>query len=167
MAIEVAELIQSDFEHYSKISVFEDQILFVYPIATVLSRFSGKNAEKHVYIAGVKYDSEAAGIIVVTDHYETAELNSQELNVCWVDTLAIDKKYQKQGIGSRLLKHTISALYDKFDCMCLTVNIRNESAKSMYHKCGFDDAGELYFGGQNGPQHILKYNFPGGYQDRK
>jgi hypothetical protein len=48
MAIEVAELIQSDFEHYSKISVFEDQFLFVYPIANVLSRFSGKNAEKHV-----------------------------------------------------------------------------------------------------------------------
>jgi hypothetical protein len=48
MAIEVTELIQSDFEHYSKISVFEDQFLFVYPIANVLSRFSGKNAEKHV-----------------------------------------------------------------------------------------------------------------------
>jgi ribosomal protein S18 acetylase RimI-like enzyme len=87
--------------------------------------------------------------------------------VCWVDTLAIDKKYQKQGIGSRLLKHAISALHGKFDCMCLTVNIRNESAKSMYNKCGFDDAGELYSGGKSGPQHILKYNFCGGYQDRK
>ena len=61
-----------------------------------------------MYIAGVKCDSEAVGIIIVTDHYETAELKSQELNVCWIDTLAIDKKYQKQGIGSRLLKHTIS-----------------------------------------------------------
>jgi ribosomal protein S18 acetylase RimI-like enzyme len=161
MIIKFAELIQSDFEDYSTISVFENQAQFVFPIAKVLSRFFGRSAEKHVYIAGAKCNSEAAGIIIITDHYETAELESNKLNVCWVDTLAIDRKYQKQGIGSQLLEHAISALYDKFDCMCLTVNIRNESAKSMYIQCGFKDVDELYFGGPSGPQNILRYNISG------
>ncbi len=158
MVIKVAELIQSDFESYSTISVFENQAQFIFPIANVLSRFYGKSAEKYVHIAGVEYDSKAAGIIIVTSHYETAELKSKKSNVCWVDTLAIDKKYQRQGIGNKLLKHTISALHGKFDCICLTVNVRNKSANSMYKKCGFKDVGELYLGGPSGPQNILKYD---------
>ncbi|SDK72273.1 Ribosomal protein S18 acetylase RimI [Maridesulfovibrio ferrireducens] len=161
MVIKFVELIQSDFEDYSTISVFEHQAQFVFPIAKVLSRFSGRNAEKHVYIAGAKCDGEAAGIIIVTNYYETAELKSKKLNVCWVDTLATDRKYQKQGIGSKLLEHAISALCGKFDCMCLTVNVRNEAAKSMYIKCGFEDVGELYLGGLSGPQNILRYNLSG------
>lgn len=158
MVFKFAELIQSDFKDYATISVFENQAQFVFPIARVLSRFSGRGAEKYVYIAGAKCNSEANGIIIVTGHYETAKLESNKLNVCWVDTLATDRKYQKQGIGSKLLWLAISALSGKFDCMCLTVNIRNESAKSMYIKCGFKDVGELYYGGPSGPQNILRYN---------
>ena len=161
MVFKFSELIQSEFKVYSTISVFENQAQFVFPIERVLSRFSGRGAEKYVYIAGAKCNSEAAGIIIVTNNYETAELESNKLNVCWIDTLATDSKYQKQGIGSKLLDHAISALSGKFDCVCLTVNIRNESAKSMYIKYGFKDVGELYLGGPSGPQNILRYDISG------
>lgn len=161
MVFKFVELIQSDFKDYSTISVFENQAQFVFPIAEVLSRFFGRGAEKYLYIAGAKCNSEAAGIIIVTSHYETAKLESNKLSVCWVDTLATDRKYQKQGIGSKLLSLAISALSGKFDCMCLTVNIQNESAKSMYVKYGFKDVGELYYGGLSGPQNILRYNLSG------
>ena len=167
MIIEIVDLIQSDFEHYSTISVFENQTQFVLPIANVLSRFSGNNPEEYLLISGASRGTEAAGIIIITDRYETAQLKNQELNVCWIDTLAVDKKYQRQGIGRKLLGHAISALRSKFDCICLTVNLRNKSAKSMYNKCGFIDAGELYFGGPSGPQHILKCDLSGRLQDRE
>jgi ribosomal protein S18 acetylase RimI-like enzyme len=153
-------LTPSDFESFYTISVFEDQTQFVSPTANVLSRFSGKSAETYVFIAGAKNDGQAAGIIVVTSFYETAELNDKKLNICWIDTLAIDKKYQRQGVGSKLLNYAVSALDGNFDCMCLTVNVRNKSAQYMYSKCGFRDIGEMYYGGMSGPQNILEYDFP-------
>lgn len=164
MVIKFAKLIESEFTKYSTISVFADQAQFVYPIANVLSRFSGISAEKHVHIAGASCNAEAAGIIIVTDHYETAEIKPKILKVCWVDTLAIDSKYQKLGIGSKLLEQAVSASYGKFDCMCLTVNTQNEAAKSMYIKFGFQDTGEFYLNGTSGPQNILKYNLSNSYK---
>ena len=37
----------------------------------------------------------------------------------------------------------------------LTVNIVNPNAQAVYERSGFADTGELYHGGQLGPQRVL------------
>jgi RimJ/RimL family protein N-acetyltransferase len=39
--------------------------------------------------------------------------------------------------------------------LVLTVNCRNTAAISTYLKAGFRDTGEIYHGGNSGPQHVF------------
>ena len=155
MKLKIASLNPGDFKEFSKISLLKDQAGFIEPIGGVLERFKGSNAETNVYLAGARCDGCAAGIIVVTPTYETAKLQSAVSSLCWIDTLAVDKEFQRRGVGRKLLEHTIKSLQGRYDALCLTVNVRNESAKAMYLNFGFQDSGELYLGGTAGPQHIM------------
>jgi len=160
MKLEVTALAESDFRDFSKITVFEEQARFIPSMAELLNRFIGRDAEAYVYLAGARCDGRAAGIIVVTPTYETADLKSDGSSLCWVDTLAVDKQFQRRGVGKKLLEHSIAVIKSRHDVLCLTVDIRNISAKAMYLKSGFQDSGELYLGGSAGPQHILQYELP-------
>ncbi len=155
MGIDIKALCPTEFSEFSQLSVFEDQAEFIPSIGALLDRFSGRDAEAYVNIAGARCDGKAAGIVVVTPTYETADLKSPGSRLSWIDTLAVDRKYQRRGIGKKLLEHTISEIQGGYDCLCLTVNVRNTSAKTMYLKYGFKDSGELYRGGTAGPQNIL------------
>jgi len=160
MSIDITELNQSDFNEFSKITVFEDQAEFIPPMGELLNRFTGRGAEAYVHMIGARCDGRAAGIMVVTPRYEAAELKSAGSSICWVDTLAVDKQYQRRGVGRKLLEHTISEIKSRYEALCLTVNVRNETAKAMYLKFGFRDSSELYLGGTAGPQHILLFPLP-------
>jgi len=155
MSIDIKECSPSEFNEFSKITVFEEQADYIPTIAELLNRFSDRHAEVYIHMAGARCNGQAAGIIVVTPTYETAEVKSAGSALCWVDTLAVDKQFQRRGVGKMLLEHTLSAIHDRYDALCLTVNVRNESATGMYLKFGFQDSGELYLGGSAGPQHIL------------
>ena len=160
LSIDVKGLTPSDFKFFSQISVFENQADYIPSITELLGRFSGRDAEAYVHMAGARCDGRAAGIIVVTPTYETAELKSDGSRLCWVDTLAVDKEFQRRGVGKKLLEHTVTELQGSYDGLCLTVNVRNESAKAMYLKFGFKDSSEVYLGGFAGPQHILILPLP-------
>ncbi len=73
-------------------------------------------------------------------------------------TFFIDHQYQGKGYG----KSTVVALkpyllehYPQFRRLYLTVNCQNKSAYHCYFSNGFTDTGELYLGGEAGPQHIM------------
>lgn len=76
-------------------------------------------------------------------------------------TLAIDKRFQGQGLGFLSLKKLSSYLsdhYSEFQSVYLTVNHKNAAAISLYEKAGFEYTGENYLEGPAGPQHIMRKN---------
>ena len=76
----------------------------------------------------------------------------------------IDYRHQGQGIAKQALRELPSyaaANYFKFQHLYLTVNCRNLPAYHLYLKSGFQDSGELYWGGSVGPQHIMSQRIVG------
>ena len=57
--------------------------------------------------------------------------------------LAVDPMYRRRGIGALLVNALIEAL-KQCGSSCLTLEVRasNESAKSLYHRCGFEQVGK-------------------------
>ncbi|MDQ1539003.1 MAG: hypothetical protein QOE58_3396 [Actinomycetota bacterium] len=81
-----------------------------------------------------------------------------------VRALFVDRAYQRHGIGGRALAglpHLVRAAVPGARTVGLTVNIRNPVARDLYLRHGFTDAGELYLGGDAGPQHVLRLNLTG------
>lgn len=73
MSIDIKECNPTEFNEFSKITVFEEQADYIPTIAELLNRFSGRHAEVYIHMAGARCDGQAAGIIV-TPTYETAIL---------------------------------------------------------------------------------------------
>ncbi|MBU0586130.1 GNAT family N-acetyltransferase [Candidatus Micrarchaeota archaeon] len=56
----------------------------------------------------------------------------------YVDTLFVDKKYRKKGIGLLLMKTALAWFKKKKMKICsLTVNVKNPGARNLYEKAGF------------------------------
>ena len=71
----------------------------------------------------------------------------------------VDASAQGRGIGRAMLAQLPDAVRAAFPGarrVVLTVNVDNPRARRAYLAAGFRDAGELYLGGRNGPQHILR-----------
>jgi RimJ/RimL family protein N-acetyltransferase len=70
----------------------------------------------------------------------------------------VDATCQGRGIGSAALR-ALPAYAQAHDPdaarIVLTVNVVNPSAQAVYERTGFADTGELYHGGQLGPQRVL------------
>jgi RimJ/RimL family protein N-acetyltransferase len=70
----------------------------------------------------------------------------------------VDATRQGRGIGSAALRAlpAYARAYDPDAArIVLTVNIVNPNAQAVYERSGFADTGELYHGGQLGPQRVL------------
>ncbi len=74
-------------------------------------------------------------------------------------TFAVDQRQQGKGLGTRTVEALLCYLakhYQTYDFVYLTVNCKNPAAIACYRKGGFEDTGELYLGGQAGPQHVMR-----------
>ncbi|MDW7732755.1 MAG: GNAT family N-acetyltransferase [Methanolobus sp.] len=64
--------------------------------------------------------------------------------LCIVYSLAVDKKYTRQGVGEKLLRKGISEMeLNGIDTIILYVEVNNESAIRLYNKVGFRTIGEV------------------------
>lgn len=64
--------------------------------------------------------------------------------LCTVYSLAVDKRYRKQGIGEKLLRNAIYEMtLNSIDTVILYVEINNEPAIRLYRKVGFKTIGEV------------------------
>ena len=77
---------------------------------------------------------------------------------CGLRGYLIGRGHQGRGYG----RAAIPAIYDLMRekhpdvaQLVLTVNLRNTVAISAYLKAGFHDTGEVYYGGDSGPQHVF------------
>ncbi|GEA50963.1 N-acetyltransferase [Vibrio inusitatus NBRC 102082] len=74
-------------------------------------------------------------------------------------TFALDQRQQGKGLGTKTVEALLCYLtnhYQAYDFVYLTVNCKNAAAISCYRKGGFEDTGEIYLGGQAGPQHVMR-----------
>lgn len=72
--------------------------------------------------------------------------------------LMLDASHQGRGDGTRAIRALCADLQRRHplrSLLVLTVNCRNRSAVAAYRKAGCVDTGELYAGGNAGPQHLM------------
>ncbi len=77
---------------------------------------------------------------------------------CGLRSYFIDAARQGQGLGTAALTALIADLgarHPDMRTLNLSVNARNPAARRLYLAAGFTDSGDLYFGGPNGPQHVM------------
>lgn len=70
----------------------------------------------------------------------------------------IDAAHQGKGLGRALLvalPGLVRSRYPQARRLVLTVNCRNTAAHRAYLAAGWQDDGQIYLGGDAGPQHIL------------
>ncbi|UGA56098.1 GNAT family N-acetyltransferase [Vibrio sp. VB16] len=82
-----------------------------------------------------------------------------EKNELGLRNFVIGKQYQGKGYGTLAMQRILIYAYGAYAdsrSICLTVNKKNLAAYRCYEKAGFIDTGVLYFGGDAGPQHIMR-----------
>ncbi|WP_363799379.1 GNAT family N-acetyltransferase [Lysobacter firmicutimachus] len=70
----------------------------------------------------------------------------------------IDRDAQGRGYGRAAIaacRDDVRRRHPQRRLLALTVNVRNAAAIAAYRKAGFADTGELYLGGNAGPQHLM------------
>lgn len=75
----------------------------------------------------------------------------------------IDHRQQGRGLGTRAVRaccDDAGRRHPQHRLLALTVNCRNHAAIATYRHAGFEDSGELFHGGDAGPQHLLLYRLP-------
>lgn len=71
----------------------------------------------------------------------------------------VDRRQRGHGYGVaalRALPEVVAREHPQARAIALTVNTRNGAAIAAYRAAGFVDTGELFLGGQAGPQHVMR-----------
>jgi RimJ/RimL family protein N-acetyltransferase len=71
----------------------------------------------------------------------------------------VDRRHRGHGYGVaalRALPALVVAEHPQARAIALTVNVRNATAIAAYRAAGFVDTGELFLGGEAGPQHVFR-----------
>ena len=102
-----------------------------------LDAFEHALKEKTFFVADV--EGEAAGIMSV--EYRHIERPNQNVrNIIYIETIAVDEKYRRKGIGHILLDFAVKLKTEKdFDGVELQVNAKNSYAYEYYKHYGFAD----------------------------
>jgi RimJ/RimL family protein N-acetyltransferase len=133
--------------------VGEEQQQFVGAIDDILTIINAQ-IRPHVIIAG----DQVVGFFLIDTIYvqtnDVATLQSLGLRKFFIDKQHQGKGYAKQTL--QLLPDYLTATYPNYTDVFLTVNCKNETAKNLYLKSGFQDTSALYLGGPSGPQHVMK-----------
>ncbi len=151
-SLTLAPLSPAYSQQLSKLSVAPEQLKFVGTMEEILCCVT-PSVEPHVIVV----DEQVIGLFLIDTRY------SEEYRFCQAQALGfraffIDQQFQGRGYvkqAMQALKDYLQSHYTEFSQVYLTVNCKNLAAYQLYRKVGFNDSGELYYGGAAGPQHIL------------
>lgn len=95
-----------------------------------------KYLEEDTYIV-----AEADGMVVGILYYFIKHTDNPvkvRRNVLYVDTMAVDKKYRRRGIGTAMFDY-VKKIARKNNCVSFELNVlaKNKSARKMYEDYGF------------------------------
>lgn len=116
------------------------------------------SGSEHMHLFIIKLNRNVIGFFKLDISYSSTHPFCS-INDIGIRTLALDKRYQGQGLGFLSLKKLQRYLvnhYTNFQYLYLTVNHKNPVAISLYEKAGFEYTGEDYLQGPAGPQHIMR-----------
>lgn len=102
-------------------------------------------------------DDEPVGFFVLDVGNDRFNYSENEKSVL-LRSLSINPELQGKGIGKAAMAQVTSFLKDNlkgYDEIVFGVNQNNTGAYNLYLKCGFEDTGNKYLGGKNGPQLIM------------
>ncbi|MFC0199120.1 GNAT family N-acetyltransferase [Paracoccus rhizosphaerae] len=141
------------FDDVSHIAVAPEQEPFCGSIA---SHFAAD--EPSCDFHAVRLDGVAVGFFKIDRDY-AARMNLACPKELGLRGVMIDRAQQGRGIGkaamAQLRRHLRQTYPDARTCV-LTVNTINAAARATYLSAGFRDEGQLYLGGNLGPQHVLR-----------
>lgn len=118
------------------------------------------SGSEHIHLFVIRLNQAVVGFFKLDVQYSKSHQFCTTKDI-GLRTLAIDKKFQGQGLGFLSLKKLANYLsdhYSGFKSVYLTVNHKNAAAISLYEKAGFEYTGENYLEGPAGPQHIMRKN---------
>lgn len=93
------------------------------------------------------------------DTYYSKQYQFTQPNELGFRAFLIDLDFQGKGYciqAIKLLKPFLKRNFPQHPSVALTVNCKNKTAYHCYQKGGFLDTKKLYYGGQAGPQHIMR-----------
>ncbi len=154
--VKIRRLKNSDLEQVIELSVNEDQLKYVGTIEALLEEASD-TWHFHVITDGETVVGFFNIDIDYSHNYAFAKPNELGLRAFFIDSSHQGKGYGKSAIAA-LLTH-LQRSYDQHSSIALTVNQKNLGAYKCYLNGGFEDTGELFYGGAAGPQHIMRLNF--------
>lgn len=102
----------------------------------------------------VKKDKILRGIIIVVE--KNLPISNE---FAYINTLIVDKRFQKQGLATTLLTLTFDKMRSKgIRKVCLHVNIKNINAIKLFEKIGFikDGIVKNYYGNDNDAYFMVK-----------
>jgi len=124
----------------SLISMTGDSWNLHYPNAEIAKRDIDNNS---LYILKKNEVIIAAASVGGSEELKHLPWNPQ--NPCELSRVSVKPEFQRQGIGSLLLYHTIRIAQEKgFDGICMLVSKTNPAALALYEKHGFEQCGETF-----------------------
>ncbi|MGA4540419.1 GNAT family N-acetyltransferase [Uniformispora flossi] len=129
--------------------------------------FSGRAADTLAVADGDPYrspfaivhDGAAVGFGVLDAQGYRDEIAGEPGRPVLLRAFYVAAAFQGRGLGGAAIARLPEAartVVPDADTLMLTVNVRNAGARAAYLAGGFVDAGDLYLGGDAGPQHILR-----------
>lgn len=156
MKVELRKYETSDLEILGQYTLPEEQMSF-----TMLpSNWPNIDEEKRKTKLPVTiwYEGEPVGFFVL-DSTDDKLAYTENQDALLLRSLSINPAYQRKGIGKTAMKDLLinfsTAYYPNCSEIVFGVNEDNAAAYQLYLKCGFEDTGNKYFGGNNGPQIIM------------
>jgi RimJ/RimL family protein N-acetyltransferase len=151
--LKIRPLQHADRHPVLQLGVGEEQRQYV---GTTQELLSNPPPDWHLHV--IEADEQIIGVFNI-DHGYSQHMAFADANDAGLRSFLIDQRLQGRGYGRQtvqLLPSYLQQHYPSMACIWLTVNCRNTSAHQCYLKGGFMDSGELYHGGQAGPQHIMR-----------
>lgn len=131
---------------------------FVAPLSFIFDHIDG---DQEFLPLGFFAAQQAVGFCYINFKRSDNNFYCFDNQTCGIQGFQIDERQQGKGYARQGMQAVIRLLqeqYPQYTSLNLTVNQRNQAAKQLYLKLGFQDTGDLYLGGSKGPQHIYTYD---------
>lgn len=144
------------FEEVLKTIYFDSE--FIDPIEEITKRIRPSDSEPLSIPFGVYLASRAIAFFAIDFSNPPPDDQYSPTSPCWLESFMVAQDCQGKGYAKAILNRLpdlINQAFPHIRRLNLTVNFRNQVARALYRKCGFEDTGDVYWDGPAGPQHIL------------
>lgn len=109
------------------------------------SQETAENDIKNNWLYTLKKHGKIVAVASVGDIDELRDLQWTPKNPCELARIGVDPSFQKQGMGTMILKNILRIAKEKgYDGITMLVSKTNMAALALYDKNGFEKCGEVF-----------------------